>query len=307
VSSPPRVPLRVLSASRSRRRRRRPRWPIGVAAVVVALVAALIAARIIAAEPGYSNTHGTKIVHYTLASSLLGRHLGEIAVVPPGGGKRPLLVLLHGRHDPGPLSWLIPSHSGPESMLSDSLLSALAGLGARAPVVVLLNGGGHSYFHDRRAGPWGSMLLKEAIPDAVRRFGTVPGKIAIGGISMGGYGALFAAGVAPSRFCAVGGHSPAVWLTDGDGAPGAFDNAEDFARHNLFAEAAAGRFDHLPVWIDVGTNDPFRVADTTLAAKLRQRGVHVTFHVWPGGHTESYWHSHMSAYLSFYAAALAAC
>lgn len=307
MSSPPRVPLRVLSASRSRRRSRRRRWPPAVAAVVVVLVVAVVVTRIIASEPGYSSKHGTKIVHYTLASKLLGRDLGEIAVLPPGGGKRPLLVLLHGRNDPAPLSWLLPHRSGPESMLNDALLAAVAGLGARAPVVVLLNGGGHSYFHDRRDGPWGSMLLQEAIPDAARRFGTVPGKVAIGGISMGGYGALFNAGVAPARFCAVGGHSPAVWLAGGDSAPGAFDDAQDFARHNLFSEAAAGRFDHIPVWIDVGTRDPFRVADTTLASKLRQRGVRVTFHVWPGGHEGSYWHAHMQSYLSFYARALAAC
>ena len=267
----------------------------------------MIVARTVASQPSYSSKHGLKIVHYTLVSSLLGRRLGEIAVVPPGGGRRPLLVLLHGRNDAGPLNWLLPHRSGPESMLNDALLSAVSDLGARAPVVVLLNGGGHSYFHDRRDGPWGSMLLKEAIPDAARRFGTSPGKVAIGGISMGGYGALFNAGVAPSRFCAVGGHSPAVWLSGGDSAPGAFDDAEDFARHDLFTEAAAGRFDHIPVWIDVGTGDPFRVADTTLAAKLRQRGVRVTFHVWPGGHTGSYWHAHMQAYLGFYAAALAAC
>ena len=299
--------MRVLSTSRSRRRRGRPRWPIAVAAIALALVAAAVAARIVAARPGYSSTHGTKIVHYTLSSSILGRDLGEIAVLPPGGGKRPLLVLLHGRHDPGPLSWLLPHRSGPESMLNDSLLAALAGLGSRAPVLVLLNGGGHSYFHDRRDGHWGSMLLGEAIPDAVRRFGTSPGRIAIGGISMGGYGALLNAGVAPSRFCAVGGHSPAVWLSGGASAPGAFDDARDFDRHNLFTEAAAGRFDHIPVWIDVGTRDPFRVADTTLAAKLRQRGVAVTFHVWPGGHAGSYWHAHMNAYLRFYARALATC
>jgi enterochelin esterase-like enzyme len=171
---------------------------------------------------------------------------------------------------------------------------------------VLLNGGGHSYFHDRRDGPWGSMLLDEAIPDAEHRFHT-SSRVAIGGISMGGFGALYVAGLAPGRICAAGGHSAALWLHAGDSAPGAFDDAEDFAAHSVFREAALGRFDRLPVWVDVGTADPFRTADTTLAQELRARHVAVTFHVWPGGHEGSYWRSHWPAYLRFYARALARC
>src|SRR5439155_686741 len=82
-------------------------------------------------------------------------------------------------------------------------------------VLALLNGDGHSYFHDRRDGPWASMMLREAIPQAERRFHTLPGKVAIGGISMGGYGALHLASLRPHEFCAVGGHSAAVWTSGG--------------------------------------------------------------------------------------------
>jgi len=171
--------LEVLTPVRTRRRARR-QWVFVVVLLVIGVAAAAIRAHITAARRGYSDTRGATVVHYTLASRLLGRSLSEIGVVPAGGGRRPLLVLLHGRHDPSPVSWLIPSKTGPESLLSNQFFRALASLGARAPVVVLVNGGGHSYYHDRKDGPWASMILREAIPDAVRRFRTVTGRIAIG-------------------------------------------------------------------------------------------------------------------------------
>lgn len=274
-------------------------------AIVVA--AFVVKARVDAANRGYSDTKGATVVHYTLASTLLRRSLAEIAVVPAGGERRPLLVLLHGRHDPSRLAWLVPSKTGPESMLSDALFAGLARLGKRAPVVVLLNGGGHSYFHDRRDGRWATVILDEAIPDAIRRFGTVRGRVAIGGISMGGYGALHIASLRPRAFCAVGGHSAALWESSGASAPGAFDDAADFARNDVFAAARKGAFARLPVWIDGGSNDPFHDADAAFVALLRGHRVGVAYHVWPGAHTESYWHAHMAAYLRFYASALATC
>jgi S-formylglutathione hydrolase FrmB len=279
---------------------------VGVA-LAVAAAAVVVARHVLAPGRGYSTTYGSSVVRYELASALLGRRLDEVAIVPPGGGPRGLLVLLHGRHDSGPLSWLRSERTGPESMLSDSLLRAVADLGTGAPVVVLLNGGAHSYFHDRGDGRWGSMILAEAIPDAMRRFHTVPGRIAIGGISMGDYGALHLASLEPGRFCAAGGHSAALWESPGASASGAFDDSADFAAHDVFAAARAGRYDRLAIWVDGGTNDPFRAADAAFAALLRARGDRVSYHLWPGGHTGAYWHAHTAAYTAFYARALRAC
>ena len=278
-----------------------------LAATLLTAVAIVVFLRAQAVAPGYSDTRRSTVVRYTLDSRLSGRRLPEAAVIPPGKQHRPMLVLLHGRHDGSPLSWLIPSRSGPESMLRDALFAGLARLGARAPVVVLLNGGGHSYYHDRRDGPWASMILDEAIPDAVRRFGTAKGRVAIGGISMGGYGALHIASLRPGEFCAVGGHSAALWESSRATAPGAFDDPADFARNDVFAAARRGAFDRLPVWIDGGAADPFHDTDAAFVHLLRGRGIDVTYHVWPGAHTTSYWDAHMARYLRFYASALASC
>jgi len=285
----------------------RRRWAVGLAFVIVGAIALTVEGRIGAAYPGSSTTYGATVVDYSLASKLLGRRLTEVGIVPPGDERRPLLILLHGRHDAPRRSSLVPRESGPESMLSDALFAGLSQLGSRAPIVVLLNGGQHSWYHDRRTGRWSSMILDEAIPDAVRRFHARADRMAIGGISMGGYGALHLAALRPHEFCAVGGHSAALYKSFGASAPVAFDNAADFARNDVFKAARQTRFNRLPVWIDVGVDDPFHDADAAFVSLLRARGVSVTYDVWPGGHTASYWKAHMAAYLSFYASALAQC
>jgi S-formylglutathione hydrolase FrmB len=278
-----------------------------LALLVAGAVALVDGGDIDAAGGGYSTTYGAKVVDYSLVSRFVGRRLDEVGIVPPGDGNRPLLVLLHGRHDRTRRSTPVATKSGPESMLSNPLLAALAALGEDAPIVVLLNGGQHSWYHDRRSGRWASMILNDAIPDAVRRFHARPDRIAIGGISMGGYGALHLAALRPDEFCAVGGHSAALYKSYSASAPVAFDDAADFARNDVFKAARQRRFNRLPVWIDGGADDAFRAADAAFVSLLRARRVDVTYHVWPGAHTASYWDAHTAAYLRFYASALARC
>jgi S-formylglutathione hydrolase FrmB len=243
---------------------------------------------------GYSTTEGSQVVRFTIDSRLMHRQLHEVAVVPPGGGEgRPLLVLLHGRS------------GDPDNVLSDAFFKGVKALGNRAPVILLADGGDHSYWHDRRDGPWGSYVMREAIPEALTRFHANPKRIAVGGFSMGGFGALDLARLAPGRFCAIGGHSAALWQRGGDTPAGAFDDAEDFARHDVMAAARTNSSYPLPIWLDVGNADPFRPADTQMATILRASGHTLQFHVWPGDHSFDYWRQHIAAYLRFYANACA--
>jgi S-formylglutathione hydrolase FrmB len=267
------------------------RW-LALAAVVFLATIGWLAVRDI--RRGYWSARGAHVDRFTLRSRLLHRNLAEVLVTPHGGGEgRPLLVFLHGRS------------SSPDSNLSGSFFDALRAQGDRAPDVLFANGGDHSYFHNRADGPWGSYILREAIPQAVRRSGADPRRVAIGGISMGGFGALDLARLAPHRFCAVGGHSAALWFRGADTPVGAFDDAADFERNDVIAFAHGRSPYRAPVWIDVGSADPFLQADTALAHDLRVDGAHVTFHIWPGPHGSSYWHRHMRQYLGFYAKACA--
>ena len=231
---------------------------------------------------------GVEVDRFPASSRLVHGDLNGLLLKPHGAGPgRPLLVLLHGRG------------ASPSSFLAQGLVPALRELGPQAPVVLLPDGGDHSYWHDRRDGKWGTYLIREAIPLALRLTHADPRRVAIGGESMGGFGALDAARLHPRRFCAVGAHSAALWLTGGSTAAGAFDDATDFSRHDVISSPFPFRG---PVWLDVGRDDPFVASDGEFAAAH-----HLHLRIWPGGHDGGYWASHMRAYLRFYAEALRSC
>jgi S-formylglutathione hydrolase FrmB len=245
--------------------------------------------------------HGARTVHLTIHSRAVGRDLGVNVVEPadpPAPGRRTLLVFLHG-------------HGGSESSFTEdeAVFRGLARLGRRAPVVAFPDGGEHSYWHDRAEGDWGAYVMREVIPTVVRRFGIDPRRVAIGGISMGGFGAYDLALLHPGRFCAVGGHSAALWFEGGETAPGAFEDAEDFERNDVVAKVRADpeAFGDIPIWNDFGAEDPFRVYDEGFDEALEAGGADLSVHTGPGGHETSYWDRHWPAYLRFYAGALANC
>jgi S-formylglutathione hydrolase FrmB len=136
------------------------------------------------------------------------------------------------------------------------------------------------------------MVTREAIPAGIAR--THARRVAIGGISMGGYGALLL-GSRDRRFCAVGAQSPALWLSPDETAPGAFDDAQDYERNDVFKL----RPPH-PLWIDLGASDPFHDATLTYTRKAR---VHA--HVKPGGHDAALWNAFTPKFLRFFASACA--
>ena len=230
--------------------------------------------------------------HFTVESRLVGRSLEQAVYVPSGDTKgKPLLVLLHGRS------------SSPDSMAKKSLAEALDDLGSRAPVVVFANGGDHSYYHNRADGRWGSYILDEVIPAAIRKYALDPRRVAIGGFSMGGFGALDLARF--RRFCAVGGHSGAMWRSGGETPQGAFDHAEDFEQNDVIEAAAKSPrlYGKAKVWIDVGTEDPFRSANEELARRLSGE----RFVLWKGDHDFSHFERDAPRVMRFYADALASC
>jgi acetyl esterase/lipase len=61
------------------------------------------------------------------------------------------------------------------------------------------------------------------------------------------------------------------------------------------------------LWIDGGDTDPFRPGIGAFTAALRDNGVRISAHRWPGGHEGGYWSEHWRDYARFYAGALARC
>ena len=289
----------VNAASRPTRAQiRRRRW---IAAGVLALVLGAIAYLMLApeSERERAEARGYQVAHLEIESEAVGEELGVNAIVPPRAGpsgKRSLLVFLHGR-------------GGSEETFNDAVLRGLPRLHGQGPVVAFPDGGEHGYWHDRTEGDWETYVMEEAIPAVVRRFGVDPERIAIGGISMGGFGAYSIALHNPGRFCAVGGHSPALWFEGGETAPGAFDDAADFERNDVVGAVQSDpeAFGDTRVWIDYGDEDPFLPYDKGFVAAMEAGDADFTDHAWPGAHEGGYWDEHWPDYQRFYAEALADC
>lgn len=273
-------------AARARWRRR---LAAGAALVAVAIaVAGFVLTRITTVR-----AYGARVLHVIVNSRYVHARM-PITIVLPAGARadRPLLIFLHGRS------------SDQNSELSSPMFAALRSLGRSAPDIAFPYGGDHSYWHNRQGGAWGTYVLREVIPEAIAVTHADRHRLAIGGLSMGGFGAYNLARQSPGRFCAVGGDSAALWPTAAATAPGAFDNAADFAANNIIALAHANPqlYGSARLWLDGGDQDPFHSADEQLAAAL-----HIRMHIWPGGHDFDYWNAHWREYLHFYATAFANC
>lgn len=281
--------------------------PHSVRYVVLRLLAALAVAgaffaidRIWIQDDPDPERFGATVKAFEVESSRLDRTLPAKVVVPSKAPpkNRSLLVFLHGRGE------------DERSYLVEQMFEGLADLNGRAPVIAFPYGGESSYWHDRESGAWASYVLEEVIPQIVVRYDIDPDRIAIGGISMGGFGAYDIARLDPERFCAVGGHSPAIWETPGETADGAFDNADDFDRNDVISIAAAtdpGPYAGLRTWLDAGDDDPFLPGVEALEQALRAGGAQPVVKRSSGGHDSGYWNGNWAEYFAFYAHALNVC
>lgn len=255
-------------------------------------------------KDGTSASAPARLVRLTVDSRALGQDMPVNVIDPPHGkesssalGRRGALVFLHGRG------------SDQTSVLSSALYVALREMGSDAPVIIAPYGGDSSYYHDRESGDWPEYVMSEVLDEARNGVLFDRGKLAIGGISMGGFGALNVASTYPDRFCAVGAHSPAIFTAAGETAPDAFDDAADFEVHDLVSrfESNPNAMGDVPIWIDIGDVDPFLPGTQSIINSLNTGGATLTSNVWPGDHNSAYWDSHWDEYLDFYASELDKC
>jgi S-formylglutathione hydrolase FrmB len=281
--------------------------PHSVRSIVLRLLVALAIAagffvvdRVWLEDDPQREQYGAKVKTFAIESDLLDRELPTKVVVPERAEARgrSMLLFLHGRNE------------DERSYLVEPMFEAVGDLGKRAPVVAFPSGGGTSYWHNRESGPWASYVLTEAIPQLIARYDVDPDRVVIGGISMGGYGALNIARIAPDRFCGVGAHSPALWESADETAQGAFDDTEDFDRNDVIALAGAtdpGPYAGLRLWLDAGEDDPFLDGDEAFEQAVRANGGRPVVKRSPGGHDNGYWNDNWDEYFGFYAHALNEC
>lgn len=262
-----------------------------------------VAERETAAEPMVSTEDvdaGPKLTRFTIASEAVGENL-PISVLEPTveakRNRRPLLVFLHG------------AGGSDESSVNDAaLLAALEDAGAKAPVMAFPEGR-LGWWRDREEADWATYVVREVIPAVARRYDTDRRRVAIGGISMGGFGAYHLGLTYPRRFCAVGGHSAGLYLRYGEDSFGAFDSRADFRRDNVVAKVRRNpnAFGAAKIWNDYGDEDWFVRGNAAFVRALERGDAELVAHVWPGGHDGLYWSEHWPDYIGFYAESLADC
>jgi S-formylglutathione hydrolase FrmB len=118
---------------------------------------------------------------------------------------------------------------------------------------------------------------------------------------MGGYGALLlGARLGPARTAAITAVSPALWLSSGAAAPGAFDGPDDFVANSVFGLPALAS---IPIRIDCGNSDPFYSATKQFIAQLPSPPAGGFS---PGGHAGAYWSSQLPGEIAWMAPLLTA-
>lgn len=180
-----------------------------------------------------------------------GIQVGYQVLLPPGhtsGAGLPACLVLHGKGD---------DHRAATKLLHlDVALARVVQGGAPPMALVAVDGGHDTYWHLRANGDDPQKMLLEELLPRLGAAGMKTARFGLFGWSMGGYGALLLAEVAGrSRVAFVAVDSPALWLTGGDSVQGAFDDAEDFARHDVFA--GRSRLAGIAVRVMCGQSDSF--------------------------------------------------
>jgi enterochelin esterase-like enzyme len=240
----------------------------------------------------------------TFRSAARRRPVGYTIAYPPGhhpGDELPLVVMLHGYGG---------NHADALAGMSPAQALALRPGGRPLPPVAMVTvDGGNGYWNPHPGDDPMAMVTGELIPRCQRlglgagpAAGRAPRRIAVMGISMGGYGALLLAEKYPRLFAAVAAISPAIWTSYPQARsanPGAYASAAAFAAADAVTHAAALR--GRPVRVASGYADPFLPGVKALAREL-PAGAVVSFG--PGCHDGSFFAAQQPPSLAFLAACL---
>jgi enterochelin esterase-like enzyme len=235
-------------------------------------------------------------------SAALQKNMAYYVYLPPeydgGAARYPVVYLLHG----------IGGADGGtrDEWLAYGIVDALDGLiaaGEVQPMIMVLPQGDSGYWVNwPNQGPaWGDYVTGDLVQhvDTTYRTFARADRRAIGGLSMGGAGALQLAFTHPNVFGVVGAHSPSLHQSSSD-QPWYGTGLDFVQREPISLAGYASGLDSLHIWIDAGEDDLFLDEDRRLDALLTIRGIAHTWQVLPGAHESPYWLGNVARYVRMY-------
>jgi putative tributyrin esterase len=285
-------------------------YPGSLACTLLLLATLLSLATAACAE----ETHKVDVETIQFKSELIGQVLPYNALLPVGyaeSNKRyPVLYLLHGlfgRYD----DWVTRTN--------------LAEYAAHYDVIIITPEGHDSWYTDSAGvatDKYESYFIREIISDVDARFRTIKDRRArgVGGLSMGGYGALKYGLKHPEQFAFAaslsGALDPALQTDDNPGF--AWDilrpsinsvfgprnsqtrTANDL--HQIARGLSASQIASLPyLYFDCGLEDGFLATNRELAEILLSKKIPHQYRQLPGGHDWGYWDQQIREVLRLYA------
>jgi S-formylglutathione hydrolase FrmB len=171
-------------------------------------------------------------------------------------------------------------------------------------VIVFPDGGTSGYLNWKESGrlhrqAWEELIVTD-IPDHLRRlFNVTDGPWGIGGLSMGGYGAMRVGLKYPEQYRSVWGHSSGFHI-DGFLDPDLIENEQiDDASVQLLARRLVESGKASPVIsFDCGVDDHVIDYNREYHAYLDDIGLKHHYAEHPGGHTWAYWDAHVKSALA---------
>ena len=216
-----------------------------------------------------------------------------------GGRRYPVLYMLHGlggHRD----EWIV---YGLINVVDRAIRT-----GDIPPMIIVLPQGDKEYWvnHANDGPRWGEYVTRDLVRhiDGTYRTLRFASARAIGGLSMGGWGALTNAFKHLNVFGVVGAHS--VSLRPEETAVDFLGKGEEFASKDPVALARSAQgLGRLKIWLDMPSEDPWLERAELLHGILAGRGIEHLWQVDTGEHGYTYWEEHMLDYVRFYGHALA--
>lgn len=185
---------------------------------------------------------------------------------------------------------------------------------ADLPLIVVMPDGFRGFYtNNHRRGPaYANYIARDLIAQIDRTFPTIRSRAgrAIGGLSMGGYGALRLSLGFPDTFCSANSHSGCLYVGQRPFSipvpelPDIFGKNPRDTDHDLLHLAGKLLQSKSPrpeILLDCGRDDFYFPDNQDFHAALDRLGLPHTYREHPGGHTWDYWDRHIRDALKFHA------